>query len=122
MIDLKIKRKTNVSTKEYHLHLICKVLLSKKIHDAGRDARVEFEVFDPITNTKRFVDVLDITRSVMYEIERKPTAEYKKKFLEFSKNIGAVGVIIDLTHLNKTIKGLEPSLNELERIMKYYGD
>lgn len=117
-----ITRKTDkaiiFSKKENNLHLITKIILAKKLLEKGRKGvGTEVKISSLPGEQTRFADVVDDENRLVYEIEKKPTKQYKEKTQKFYHYIDALVMIIDLSKMPKSIhqgiKELDKWLEEL---------
>jgi hypothetical protein len=109
------KNKTIRSKNEDDLHLIIKILLAKKIREEGNVSYVEQEIKG--INFNKIVDVVDDTNRIIYEIEKRPSKEYRRKILELSEELNAIGIIIDTNLIPEKIR---QSIIDLNRLIKQF--
>jgi hypothetical protein len=117
MAELKRKKNKGIiyGKQEDDLHLVIKILLQKKILEAGNTAATEVPVHG--LTLQKIVDVVDDDNRIIYEIEKKPTKEYYAKMKKLSEEVNAITSVIVP---NKMPKSIEKAIKQLGKILEEF--
>lgn len=107
-------------SKEYSLHFLIKGLLLKKLLEKGhKNVKVEYEIYEPLSNKRRIVDVVDVDTGILYEVEKRATKQYREELRVFADNLGCCATVIDISALPKSIV---KAIEDLDKILGAYVD